>query len=198
MYLSTDIWQEQLAKAASLTAYIPGADDVSDSKCAGAPGADDVSCSKWADTCMMPSRGWNARPAKGLSASCLLYWWCMWCSDLHTSSNCRCDIEWCKQQQCVLCNAVVCSHHALANFPGREEQQKACSRTRALCVQNHDTHLYSRTSCSDLCMTYTPASTDAMNAAKYRMCQPMPTSATLAGECTHMKVKRHLRVIQVF
>ena len=33
-------------------------------------------------TCMMPSRGWKARPAKGLSASCLLYWWCMWCSDL--------------------------------------------------------------------------------------------------------------------
>lgn len=31
---------------------------------------------------MMPSRGWKARPAKGLSASCLLYWWCMWCSDL--------------------------------------------------------------------------------------------------------------------
>lgn len=24
-------------------------------------------------TCMMPSRGWNARPAKGLSAFCLLY-----------------------------------------------------------------------------------------------------------------------------
>lgn len=38
-------------------------------------------------TCMMPSRGWKARPAKGLSASCLLYWWCMWCSDLRAGSR---------------------------------------------------------------------------------------------------------------
>jgi hypothetical protein len=38
---------------------------------------------------MMPSRGWKARPAKGLSASCLLYWWCMWCSDLRAGSRGR-------------------------------------------------------------------------------------------------------------